>query len=74
MEKRKLLSQGDGRKKSDDDDDDADDDDDDDDGELADNDDRIYRDEKNKTVPAFKTNRDRTLNELANHAYDLNKL
>ena len=68
MEKRKLLSQGDGRKKSDDDDDDDDDD------ELANNDDRIYRDEKNKTVPAFKTNRDRTLNELANHAYDLNKL
>ena len=50
MEKRKLLSQGDGRKKSDDDDDDDD--------ELANNDDRIYRDEKNKTVPAFKTNRD----------------
>ena len=67
MEKRKLLSQGDGRKKSDDDDDDDDD-------ELANNDDRIYRDEKNKTVPAFKTNRDRTLNELANHAYHLNKL
>ena len=65
MEKRKLLSQGDGRKKSDDDDDDD---------ELADNDDRIYRDEKNKTVSAFKTNRDRTLNELANHAYHLNKL
>ena len=66
MEKRKLLSQGDGRKKSDDDDDDDD--------ELANNDDRIYRDEKNKTVPAFKTNRDWTLNELANHAYHLNKL
>ena len=45
IEKRKLLSQGDGKKKSDDDDDD----------ELDDNDDWIYRDEKNKITPAFKT-------------------
>ena len=61
MEKCKLLSQGNSKKKSDDDDHD----------ELDDNDDRIYRDEKNKIIPAFKTNWDRTLNELKNHAYDL---
>ena len=53
MKKRKVLSQGDGKKKSD-----ADDDDDDD--ELDNNDDRIYRDEKNKIIAAFKTNRDGT--------------
>ena len=46
MEKCKLLSQGNSKKKSDDDDHD----------ELDDNDDRIYRDEKNKIIPAFKTN------------------
>ena len=46
MEKRKLLSQGNSKKKSDDDDHD----------ELDDNDDRIYGDEKNKIIPAFKTN------------------
>ena len=61
MEKCKLLSQGNSKKKWDDDDHD----------ELDDNDDRIYRDEKNKIIPAFKTNLDRTLNELKNHAYDL---
>ena len=43
MEKRKLLSQGNSKKKSDDDGHD----------EL---DDRIYGDEKNKIIPAFKTN------------------
>ena len=52
MKKRKVLSQGDGKKKSD-----ADDDDDD---ELDNNDDRIYRDEKNKIIAAFKTYRDGT--------------
>ena len=62
--KRKILSQEDGKKKKDNDDDD----------ELDDNDDRIYSDQKNKIVPAFKTNRNGTLNELANHAYDLKKL
>ena len=46
MEKCKLLSQGNSKKKSDDDDHD----------ELDDNDDRIYGDEKNKIIPAFKTN------------------
>ena len=48
--------------------------DNDDDDELDDNDDRIYRDQKNKIIPAFKTNRNGTLYELANHAYDLKKL
>ena len=48
--------------------------DNDDDDELDDNDDRIYRDQKNKIIPAFKTNKNGTLNELANHAYDLKKL
>ena len=62
--KRKILSQEDGKKKKDNDNDD----------ELDDNDDRIYRDQKNKIIPAFKTNRNGTLNELANHAYDLKKL
>ena len=52
MKKRKVLSQGDCQKKSDDDDDDDDDD------ELDNNDYRIYRDEKNKIIPAFKTNRE----------------
>ena len=50
MKKRKVLSQGDCQKKSDDDDDDDD--------ELDNNDYRIYRDEKNKIRPAFKTNRE----------------
>ena len=63
MEKGKLLSQGDIKKKSDDDG-----------GELDDNNGRIYRDEKNEIILAFKTNRDRNLNELTNHAYALNKL
>ena len=46
MEKCKLLSQGNIKKKSDGDDHD----------ELDDNDDRIYTDEKNKIISAFKTN------------------
>ena len=46
MEKYKLLSQGNSKKKSDGDDHD----------ELDDNDDRIYTDEKNKIISAFKTN------------------
>ena len=50
MKKCKVLSQGDGKEKRDAADDD----------ELENNDDRIYRDEKNKIITAFKTNRDGT--------------
>ena len=50
MKKRKVLSQGDGKEKRDAADDD----------ELENNDDRIYRDEKNKIIAAFKTNWDGT--------------
>ena len=50
MKKRKVLSQEDGKEKSDAADGD----------EFENNDDRIYRDEKNKIIAAFKANRDGT--------------
>ena len=49
-------------------------DDDDDDDEFDVNDDCIYRDNKGKVIPSFKTRADDTFNNLLEGTYDLNKL